>query len=284
MRALISEVHRHDPTAALALRVLAGTGMRAAELLTLDLEQVRQLATRGRCTLRPGQAKGGRIRWVYATADARAACADVAVRGGPRPFACARTVTASRWRLWRTLRRAADSLGIRGRGLHGLRTYHLRGLYLSARQKGQSVQSARRLVTTRAGHRRLRATYAYTSPGPGEPAAAPPRTVPACWTGRAEDLAMVCAAAAWCAEVLQEDLVAVAGRERQWVEAAVRTGILRGQRRARSLSLRETDRLREVLARTAGMHYPFRLGCRTAAQAAAWIREHAQAAEQGLQV
>jgi len=83
------------------------------------------------------------------------------------------------------------------------------------------------------------------------------------------------------AEVLREDLAAVAGRERPWVEAAVRTGILRGQRRVRSLSWRETDRLRVVLAHTAGMHYPFRLGCRTAAQAAAWIREHAQATDQG---
>ena len=269
---LIAAAEAYDHEVAVALRVLAGTGMRAAELLTSDLDQVQALARRGRCSLRSSQAKGGRIRRVYVTADARAACTDAATWGRARPFAFRQTVTSSRFYLWRVLRTCAQTLRIRGRGIHGLRTYHLRGAYARARAGGKSVLAARRVVSVLGGHRRVSVTYAYTTPGPGEPTAAPVVAVPAHWAAREQDLWAVCGAAAWCAAALGDDVRAVVERERGWMEEAVRTGILRGQGRGRPLTLQETARLRDVLVRTAGTRYPFRLCCRTAAQAERLIR------------
>ena len=267
VQGLIAAAEAHDHEVAVAMRVLAGTGMRAAELLTMDVAQVRQLATRGRCSLRRGQAKGGRIRRVYATADARAACAEAVARGWERPFAFRRTVAGSRRFIYGVIRSCAEDLGIRSRGLHGFRTFHLRCVYTAERLRGRSALWARRRVSTLAGHRRIGVTYAYTVPGPGEPVAPSPVPVPPHWAGREQDLRVVCAVAVWCAGVLGEDLPAVVARDRLWLQDAVRAGYLRGAR-IRPLRVDETAQLRDVLVRTAGTRYPFRLYCRTVNQAA----------------
>lgn len=252
---LVRHVGARDERAGWVCTVIWRCGLRSEEAFTLSREQLQRGVEEGRFELRPSQAKGGRVRVVRVNGRAQAVlCVTLGATAEPRPLALRATPGRSRRYVWRLVRRAAEALGIRSRGLHGFRVTAVRRWVRECRRSGLGERAALRRTAVRAGHGRVDVLNAYTTAGPGEYA---PYTLPEAWCGRRVELRRVAATAA-AVEAL--GLVAV-DVTRHEMASAVRSGALGGH----PVDLRLSTELRWVLAAVPRRRYPLRAGLSRAA-------------------
>ena len=259
---LLERVAGLDPAVGVALRAKLACGLRATELFCLKRAQVMEGLQVGQFHLEPSQTKGGRPRQVRVNDAGRTAFREALVSSGwaERPFALAETPGASTRRAWRVVRRACRELGIRMRGLHGLRATAARRWMAAARMRGLDPQAAAMDVSRRLGHGRPEVTAAYLAPGPGEGGYPEARVeaVPERWRGHEADLERVLAAGRALGAVTglsPPDLVEISAAS---LRCALRTGCLASRQGMIPLPIPLQESLRAVCALTPGSRFPLR--------------------------
>lgn len=272
VRRLFAEVALRDESAALVCRVILGAGLRASESVTLTRRQVVEGIERGQTMLKKSQTKGGKERTALFNADSRGALRELLVRSGwgPRPLALRESPLKTRRYVYRVLTESAKSLGIRPRGLHGLRATAVRRWFRVQRMRGASKLDALRYVSLRSGHGRLVIAGAYLQPGPGEKVRVRSKArgaggakVPDAWKGREgalERLLAIGRALMHETGMTPGDLVEMRLEE---LDDVLRRGyaVVRGQWQPVSRAIRRVlEGQRE--GDYAGKKYPFRLGLR----------------------
>lgn len=260
-RRLVRWVLVRDAHAGRALEVMVRCGLRSEETFTINAGQVRQALATGGFELLPSQAKGGRVRHVGVDARAQAAlrAAQAVAPDAARPLALRRTPAASRRYAWRLVTAGVRALGVRSRGLHGLRATAIRRWVRGGRLQGLPLREARRRAAERAGHSREAVIDAYTTAGPGEPRE--PVELPAAWVGRAAELRQVLGTGVAVSGRLGRPAAWALDLPRWEVEAAVRSGALAGA----SVGIELGRALAGVLAAVPRRRYPLRAGLSRAA-------------------
>jgi len=279
---LLERVARDDAAVGVALRAKLACGLRASELFCLRRDQVMQGAQVGRMRLDPSQTKGGRPREVWVNPAGRTAFREALVASGwaDRPFALEATPVASARRAWRVVRRGCRELGIRCRGLHGLRATAARRWMAAARmhakRQGLGAEAAALEVSVRMGHGRPQVTAAYLAPGPGENGfGAAVQAVPERWRGREGELQALVATGRELARVLGLEPDRVLGISAADLRRALRTGCLTTSRGTSPLPLGIHRSVRRAIELTPGSRYPFRAYLEPGPARRLWPRTYA---------